>query len=74
MVNLNFREYILKTGEKIVAGKSAEQNDLLVSSAKRNDYLLHTVEPGSPFVNLGENPSEDDIKEASLFCALRSKF
>ena len=54
MVNTNFRMYILESGKEITAGKSAEQNDLLVDSSKRNDVLLHTEEPGSPFVNVGE--------------------
>ena len=57
----------------IYAGKSAEQNDLLVRSAKKGDLLLHTSEPGSPFVNLGEEVSKEEIKEASIFCALKSK-
>lgn len=72
MVNLNFREFILSTGKKIIAGKSAEQNDLLVSSANRSDFLLHTIAPGSPFINLGNSPTKEEIKEASVFCALKS--
>ena len=73
MVNYNFRELELSTRLVIHAGKSADQNDLLVKSAKRNDLLLHTSDPGSPFVNLGENPAKNEIKEAAVFCALKSK-
>ncbi len=69
----NFREYTLKSGKKILAGKSASQNDLLMSSSKYDDYILHTVYPGSPFVNIGESPTKDEIKEASIFCAARSQ-
>ena len=72
MVNSNFRKYVLSTGKEIIAGKSAEQNDLLVSVAKRNDFLLHTLAPGSPFVNIGESPTKQEIKEAAIFCALKS--
>lgn len=73
MVNLNFREYKLSNGRVVLGGKSAEQNDLLVRSAKKKDLLLHTSEPGSPFLNLGENPSKEEIKEAAIFCALKSR-
>ncbi len=73
MTNTNFREYILSTNKIIKAGKSAEQNDLLVSTSKRNETLLHTIAPGSPFVNLGDEPTTQEIKEASAFCALKSQ-
>ncbi len=73
MVNTNFREYILSTEKIIKAGKSAEQNDLLVSTSKRNDILLHTIASGSPFVNLGDNPTQEEIKEAAIFCAIKSQ-
>ncbi len=74
MVNENFRDYILSSGKIVYAGKSAEQNDLLVELADRNDFLLHTVAPGSPFVNLGKDPTKEEINEASIFCALKSQF
>jgi hypothetical protein len=70
---VNYRKHILSTGKEIFAGRDSEQNDLLVSEAKRNDVLLHTQEPGSPFVNLGEKPSRDEIKEGAVFCALKSQ-
>lgn len=73
MVNTNFREHILSSGKLIFAGKSAEQNDLLVSQAKRNHLLLHTLAPGSPFVNLGEKPTKEEIKEGALLCAIKSQ-
>lgn len=73
MVNLNFRRYELSSGRIILAGKDSQQNDMLIKSSKKSDILLHTVEPGSPFVNLGENSSKDEIKEAAIFCALKSQ-
>jgi len=73
MVNTNFRKFTLSSGREILAGKNAQQNDLLVSSASRKDTLLHTSEPGSPFVNVGENPSYEEIIEASVYCAMRSQ-
>ena len=69
----NFREFTTSSGLKIFGGKDAENNDELVRSAKRNDILLHTQEPGSPFVNIGQNPSKEDIKESAVFCAKYSQ-
>lgn len=72
-MNENFREFKLDTGKIIFAGKNAKQNDILVNLAKPNDFLLHTVEPGSPFINLGSKPSKEEIKQASILCAQKSQ-
>ncbi|MFA5485076.1 MAG: NFACT RNA binding domain-containing protein [Candidatus Pacearchaeota archaeon] len=69
-----FREYLLSTGKKVFAGKNASQNDELVSLAKPNNVLIHTLEPGSSFINLGENPTKEEIKQASLLCAQKSQY
>jgi len=34
---------------------------------------LHTSAPGSPFVNVGEDPSKSDLKETAVFCAKYSQ-
>ncbi|MEI6058283.1 MAG: NFACT RNA binding domain-containing protein [archaeon] len=68
-----FRLYVTSTGLGVFAGKNSEQNDKLVSSAKRNDILMHTEKPGSPFCNLEESPSNEDISEAAVFCARYSQ-
>ena len=73
MVNDNFRKFVLGSGREIFAGRDSEQNDLLVENSKRNDVLLHTSEPGSPFVSLGEKPTKDDVLEGAVFCALKSQ-
>lgn len=73
MVDPNFRKFTLTSGREIIAGKDSAQNDVLVDIAKRRDVLLHTKEPGSPFVNVGEEPSEDELYEAAIFCALKSQ-
>lgn len=73
MTNLNFRKLKLSSGREIVAGKNSEQNDLLVSSSNKEDILLHTNEPGSSFVNVGLNPTNDEIREGAVFCALKSQ-
>ena len=47
----------------------AESNDDLVEGAGVKDVMLHTSAPGSPFVNVGVEPSKKDLKEAAVFCA-----
>ena len=66
---VNFREYVTGSGLRVLGGKSSETNDELVNRAGSKDTLLHTDAPGSPFVNVGENPSKQDLKEAAVFCA-----
>ena len=30
---------------------------------------MHTAAPGSPFCNVGEKPSKEEIKQAAIICA-----
>lgn len=72
---MNFREYILKSGNTIFLGKDAESNDELVKKYKgKRNIILHTVKPGSPFCVLEElDSSEKEIHEAAVICASRSQ-
>jgi len=70
---MKFREFILSSGTKIILGRNAENNDELVDAAKRNDFLLHTAAPGSPFCNAGNKPSKEDINESAIICARYSQ-
>lgn len=70
---VKFRECILSSGKKILGGKNSANNDELVFSALPKDTLLHTAEPGSPFVNLGEKPNKQELKEGAIFCARYSQ-
>ena len=70
---MTFRKYVLSTGREIFMGKDSATNDELVESAKKNDTMLHTASPGSPFVNVGEEPTKGEIKEAAIFCAKHSQ-
>lgn len=70
---VNFREYVTSSDLRVFGGKNAENNDELVFAADAKDVLLHTGAPGSPFVNVKENPSKQDIKEAAIFCAKYSQ-
>lgn len=66
---VKFREAELSSGRRIFLGRDSASNDELVWDAKPTDVLLHTEMPGSPFVNLGEGPSKDEIYESAVFCA-----
>ena len=70
---MKFREFVLSSGRKVFGGRNAENNDELVRAAGRNDVILHTSEPGSPFVNVGEKPTKKEIGEAAVFCARYSQ-
>ena len=68
-----FREYITKSGNLIFAGKNAKNNEELVKQIKPNEEVFHTVEPGSPFVNIKGKLKKSSIKESAIFCAAFSK-
>ena len=69
------REFVLSNGTKIFLGKNSENNDELVNSFKRKENtILHTVAPGSPFCVIEKlNPSKDEIYDAGIFCASKSQ-
>jgi predicted ribosome quality control (RQC) complex YloA/Tae2 family protein len=68
-----FREYKSKQGTTFLAGKSSETNELLISQVEKDEDVLHTVRPGSPFVNIKGKTKKGDLKEAALFCAVYSQ-
>ncbi len=73
---MNFREFETKSSKRILAGKSAANNEKLVEQVEDNETVLHTKKPGSPFVNIkdnGKKVSKKDIKEAAVFCARYSQ-
>lgn len=71
---MKFREYILKSGTLVLAGKSAENNEELVSQVQPNEEVFHTAKPGSPFVNIkSKKVSDKDRRETAIFCASKSQ-
>ncbi|MGC9309987.1 MAG: NFACT RNA binding domain-containing protein [Candidatus Nanoarchaeia archaeon] len=70
---MKFREFISSTGKKILAGKSAENNEELVEQVDKDELVLHTKEPGSPFVNIKGSPSKQDVNDAAIICAKYSQ-
>ena len=72
---MNFREMILKSGKKIILGRSAESNDELLKKfrGKRN-FILHTESPGSPFCVIESlKPSKSDIQLSAAAVARYSQ-
>ena len=71
---MKYREFITSSGKRILAGKSAEQNEELVEQFEgKGNVILHTKKAGSPFCVI-ENlkPNKKDIKETAIFCARKS--
>ena len=70
-----YREFNLSTGTKIFLGKDAESNDELMKEFKgKENTILHTVEPGSPFCVIDKiDASEKEIKESAIICASKSQ-
>lgn len=68
-----YREFKLSTERIVFAGKDASNNDNLVFAAEPRDILLHTAAPGSPFCNLGENPTKAELNEAAILTASKSQ-
>jgi len=73
---MNFRKLLLKSGNEALAGKNAETNEIIVKQAGKEEIVLHTSKPGSPFVNIkteSKNITKQDIKEAAIFCTAYSQ-
>jgi predicted ribosome quality control (RQC) complex YloA/Tae2 family protein len=75
-----FRKLELRSGKIALAGRDAESNEKLIEQAGKDEFILHTSKPGSPFVNIKcktkgfANPiTKEDIKEAAIFCAKYSQ-
>jgi len=70
---MNFRKFISNAGTEILAGKSASNNEELVSQIEKSEIVLHTDRPGSPFVNIKGKAKWGDVKFAALICARYSQ-
>ncbi len=67
------RKITLESGTKILLGKNAENNEELVKQIEKNEVVLHTAKPGSPFVNIKGKANKKDVKESAIFCASKSQ-
>lgn len=70
---MKFRELLTDRNTLILAGKSATNNEELIAQVNPNEFVFHTDEAGSPFVNIKGKPRWGDIKQATIFCAAYSK-
>jgi len=68
----NFRTFITDSGKTIYLGKDAKNNEDLIKTVESTDYVFHTSNPGSPFVKLSSDSSEDDRKIAGILCVMYS--
>jgi len=75
MESKRFREIVLESGTKIFLGKNAKNNDELIEKYKgKENTILHTVKPGSPFCVIDElNPSKKIISTSGAICARHSQ-
>lgn len=69
----NLRKALTSSEKIMIAGKNAEQNEQVIKQVEEEEIVLHTKEPGSPFVNIKGEASKEDIHEAALFCAKYSQ-
>jgi len=73
---IKFREFTTSSGKLVLAGRDAASNEKLVEQAGKNEYVLHTLAPGSPFCNIKcdkKETSKEDLKETAIFCAKYSQ-
>jgi predicted ribosome quality control (RQC) complex YloA/Tae2 family protein len=69
------REIILESEAKIFLGKNSENNDELVEKYKgKENIILHTAKPGSPFCVIEKlNPTKEEVKNSAIICASKSQ-
>jgi len=67
-----YRWFFTSSGKLVIGGKSSSQNEEIVKSADKNDIILHTSSPGSPFCIIKE-PTKEDIEETAIFDACFSQ-
>jgi len=69
-----YRWFFTSGGTLVVGGKSAEQNEEIISRIMKikNYTVFHTASPGSPFCVI-KNPTEKEIKEVAIFTACFSQ-
>ena len=70
---MNLRTHLSKQGTLFLAGRNDETNEELISQVKSTEYVFHTENAGSPFVNIKGIPKENDLKEAAIMCARYSR-
>ena len=69
------REFTLNSGTNILLGKNSANNDELVELyLGKENTILHTAKPGSPFCIIDKlKPTKEEIKESAIICASKSQ-
>jgi len=69
------RESVLESGTKIFLGKNSKNNDELIELYRgKENIILHTAKPGSPFCVIDKlNPTRNEIKKSAIMCASKSQ-
>jgi predicted ribosome quality control (RQC) complex YloA/Tae2 family protein len=71
---MKFREIVLASGTKFLLGKDAKGNDELMKKFRgKENKIIHTVAPGSPFCVIENLVFEGDIHAAGAVCAKYSQ-
>lgn len=73
MENTKFRRFIISSEKIVLCGKSAKNNEELIGQVKPTEIVLHTANPGSPFVNIKGRAEKKDIEESAIICAKYSQ-
>ena len=70
-----FREIETKSGKKLLLGKDAKSNDELMKKFEgKENVIIHTVAPGSPFCVIDDlKPSRKDVTASGAICAYYSQ-
>jgi len=69
------REFTLPSGTIIFLGKNSANNDELVNKYHgKENVILHTAKPGSPFCVIEKlNPTKEEIEKSASICASKSQ-
>lgn len=71
---MKFREITLSSGNRVLLGRNAENNDELVKKFEgETNTILHTSSPGSPFGVILDKPSKKELYEAAVWVARYSQ-
>ena len=72
---MNFRKITLNSGTGIILGRDEDSNDYLMNDFKgKENIILHTVAPGSPFGVIEKlKPTKKEIYESGTFVARYSQ-
>jgi len=63
-----YRWFYTSSGKLVIGGKNAGQNEEIMMQVRKEDVIMHTASPGSPFC-IVKSPDKEDIEEVAEFTA-----